>query len=117
MPVSSLDCVQTKQAKATLDSQPPSVQVTAVVKDALLRHYGSLKSAAISLRVDEGQMSRELRTGRFKLEKLDRADADAKAFIANALHEAYGDTDPKAQARRLIREARQRLDELADVVA
>lgn len=116
-PVNTLDSVRPRQAKASLDGQSPSIALTSVVRDALQRHYGSLKAAAISLRMDQGQLTRELQTGDFKLEKLERADDDAKAFIAKALHEACGDNDPRAQARRLIREARARLDELAEVVA
>lgn len=114
MPVQTLDDVRTRQLKV---SPSPSIAWTTVVKDAMVRHYGSMKAAAISLRMDESQLIRELRTGDFKLEKLERADDDARACIAAALHETYGEADPKAQARRLIREARQRLDELAEVVA
>ena len=117
VPVNSLDDVQTKNIKAGLRGQSSSVRVTVVVKDAMQRHYGSLKAAAISLSMDEGQLSRELGNGDFKFEKLERADDEAKAFIAAALHEALGDPDPKAQARRLIREARARLDELAEAIA
>lgn len=116
-PVHSVDDVRTGgQLKAELGPSR-SIPVQDVVKDALERHYGSLKAAAISLDVDSSQLSRELRTGAFQLEKLERADDEAKAFIANALREAYGDPDPKARAQRLIREARQRLDALAEVVA
>lgn len=115
MPVNSLDGVRTKPAKAELRSPSSSIPVADVVKEALQRHYGTLKAAAISLRMDEGQLSRELKTGDFKLAKLDRDD-EAKAAIGEALREAYGTTDPKTQARRLIREARARLDELAEVV-
>ncbi len=64
--------------------------------------------------MDQGQLTRELQTGDFKFEKLDRLDDAGKAYVADALHRACGDVDPKAEARRLIREARQRLDELLE---
>lgn len=115
-PLNSLDGVRPKAAKAGLERQSVSIALSSVVKDALIRHYGSLKSAAITLQMDQGQLTRELQTGDFKLKKLDRDD-EAKAFIARALHEAFGDADPKAQARRAIREVRARLDELQELVS
>lgn len=128
-PRNSIDAVRPRAAKATLpgqpqstanpDGQPSSVRLTAIVKNALQRHYGTLKGAAYSMAppMDPAQLTRELQTGDFKLEKLERLDADGQAFVAATLHEAFGDVDPKTQARRLIREARARLDELAEVVA
>jgi hypothetical protein len=114
----SLDTVRTTPLKASLDGQSSSVPTSTIVKDALMRHYGSLKAAALSMtpRMDEGQLSRELKSGDFKLEKLDRLDGSGRAFVAEAMHKACGDVDPKAVARQLIRELRQRLDALAEVV-
>lgn len=114
--VNSLDDVRPVPAKAGLTRQAVSIALTAVVKDALQRHYGSLKAAAISLGIDPGQLTRELTSGAFKFERLERADAEAQAFVVRCLHEAFADADPKAQARRLIREGRRVLDELAEVV-
>lgn len=96
-------------------SQSKSIALTNVVKDALLRHYGSLKAAAITLDYDLGQLSRDLASGDFKLKRLE-VDEAAKVFVALALADHYG-RDPHAEARRLIREMRARLDELEDVVA
>jgi hypothetical protein len=115
MPVDSLDGVRTKQLRYGEGGQPSSIRLTTVVKDALHAHYGSLKAAAISLRMDEGQLSRELKSGDFKLEKLERADTEAQAYVAKALHQACGDCDPKARRQQLIRDLRARLDELAEV--
>lgn len=115
-PVNSIDGLRPKQAKAGLASQSLSIVMTAVVKDALQRHYGSLKCAAITLRMDEGQLSRELASGDFKINKLDR-DADARAFVVGALHEAFRSTDPKATARRKLREARIAIDEAMEQIA
>lgn len=89
--------------------------MTAVVKDALIRHYGSLKAAAITMRIDQGQLTRDLQNGDFKLKKLD-GDDEAKAFVATALHEAFGSADPKARVMRLIRDGRRILDELAEAL-
>lgn len=114
--LNSLDDVRPQMAKADVDRQSLSIATGAVVKDALTRHYGSLKAAAISLRMDQGQLTRELQSGDFKVKRLDE-DGEAKAFVSEALHEAFGQTDPKAKALRLIREARQRLDELSEAIA
>jgi hypothetical protein len=92
--------------------------MTAVVKDALLRHYGSFKAAAISMGdMDQGQLARELESGKFKLERLELCDDDAKAFVCRALDEAFSRSDPRKRVQRLIREARRTLDELAEAVA
>jgi hypothetical protein len=118
-PVKSLDDVRIDRTKQLKVGQSPSMSTAGVVKDALEGHYGSLKAAACSMTppMDLGQLSRELKSGDFKLEKLDRLDDDGKSAVARAFREAYDDRDPKSEARRLIREARQRLDALAEVVA
>jgi hypothetical protein len=117
MPLNSLDDVRPRAAKPSLDGQQSSIAVGAVVKDALVRRFGTLKAAALTMKMDQGQLTRELQTGDFKVEKLDRLNDDDKAFVAEVLHDAFGDADPRAQARRLIRETRARLDELAEIVA
>jgi hypothetical protein len=88
--------------------------LSAVVKDVLIRHYGSLKAAALTFEMDLGQLSRELQTGDFKFKRLD-AHGDVKVAIARAMYQAFGDDDPKARRRRVIRDLRDRLDELADI--
>lgn len=111
----SLDEVRTKSAKA--DTRRPSVSIAAcaVVKAALDRHYGSLKSAAITLGYDPSQLSRDLDRGDFKLKQLDKDD-EAKAFVVAALYEAFGTVDQRARVQRLIREGRRILDELAEAL-
>lgn len=118
MPVKTLDDVRTRQLRAGEVSQSESIRLTEVVKGALERHYGSLKCAALTMKppMDQGQLSRELQSGRFNLEKLERLDAEGQAFIATAMHEALGASDPKAAARRILRDVRRQLDELAEKV-
>lgn len=115
MALNSIDDGGHALARGAAVSQSKSITLTAVVKDALIRHYGSLKCAAISLAIDQGQLTRDLQTGDFKFNKLERDDA-AKAFVAHALADAYG-RDPHAEMRRLIREVRSRIDELAERIA
>lgn len=116
MAVHSLDGDRRRDPSPVCDGQLPSIAMTAVVKDALLRHYGSLKAAALSLQMDQGQLTRELQSGDFKFAKLER-DPAAKAVIAQALYEAFGQDTPRLRVLRLIREARRVFDELAEVMA
>ena len=90
-----------------------------IVKDALLRHYGSFKAAAKSMGdMDQAQLTRDLDTGKFKFERLELCDLDAKASVCRALAAAFGNAaDPKVRRDRLIRNARRALDELAEEVA
>jgi hypothetical protein len=103
---------------AGFGGQAPSIAMSMIVKDALLRHYGSFKAAAISMgNMDQGQLTRDLDSGKFKFERLELCDLDAKASVCRALAEAFGNHDPKARRDRLIRNARRALDELAEDVA
>lgn len=118
MELNSIDGARPTGSVEASTSQSSSMRLTTadVVKDALVRCHGTLKAAAITLGMDQGQLTRELQTGDFKLKKLD-VHPETQAFVSVALHEAFGASDPKARVRRLIREARARLDELAEVVA
>lgn len=98
--------------------QAPSNAMTMIVKDALLRHYGSFKAAAFYMgEMDQGQLCRDLDSGKFKFERLELCDLDAKAAVCRALADHFGHTDPKARRDRLIRNVRRALDELAEDVA
>jgi hypothetical protein len=98
--------------------QAPSIAMSMVVKDALLRHYGSFKAAAFYMgQMDQGQLCRDLDTGKFKFERLELCDLAGKASVVKALHEHFGNTDPKARRNRLIRNVRRAVDELAEDVA
>lgn len=92
-----------------------SIPMTAVVKEALLDHYGKLEVAARAMRnMDPSQLSRELKTGDFKFDRLDALDADGKSAVTGALHGAFTQPDdPKAQLRREIRELRAKADSVA----
>lgn len=114
-PANILDGVRPKPAKAELTSQALSIPTAAIVKDALIDHYGSLKAAAITLRMDLGQLSRELQTGDFKIKKLD-VDEDARRDVLSALYEAVRDDDPKVKQQRALNKARRALDDLAEAL-
>lgn len=112
VPVRTLDNIRPSQAKAGLHPTHESDLVRSsdglglgdVIVDAVLKHYGSVKAAAISLRVDPSLMQREFDAGKFA--RLNDADAAAKAAIADALYQTFGRLeDPKARAVRRMREA------------
>lgn len=87
-------------------------------KDALIRYYGSLKAAAIAMgNYDSSQLSRDLDTGKFRSERLDLCDEEAKAYVSQTVAQTLASRDPKARVRRLIAESRRLLDELADAIA
>lgn len=117
--VQTLDAVRPVPAKASLGSPAPSIAMTSVVKEALTTHYVKLENAARAMgNMDPSQLSRDLRTGAFKFERLDALDQDGKAAVTDALQLAFGHPDdPKARVHRLIREGRRILDELAEAVA
>ena len=115
MEVKPVDIDRPRSGPSPARRQSKSIALTRIVKDALLRYYGSLKAAAITLGYDQGQLSRDLESGDFKVKRLE-VDEDAKVFVAVALADHYG-RDPHADARRLIREVRLRLNELEDVMA
>ena len=118
MAVNRTDGLEPRTTTSGYGGQPQSIAMSMVVKDALLRHYGSFKAAAYYMgEMDQGQLCRDLDSGKFKFERLELCDLAAKASVVRALAEAFGNTDPKARRDRLIRNARRALDELAEDVA
>lgn len=120
-PVGNLDAIRPTAAKAGLRSDGIGPSLTACVKDAVLRHYGSVKAAAFSLGegakqhpLDPSLMMREFDAGKFH--RLEHADDEAKAAIARAMQEQFGNGDPRARQRRAIRDALRAIHELAEAV-
>ena len=114
MEVKTVDGPRPSVTPPARSGQSPSIALTAVVRDVLIRHYGSLKAAALTFEMDLGQLSRELQTGDFKFKRLDE-HADVKVAIARAMYQTFGDDDPQARKRRVIRRLREGLEELAEI--
>lgn len=103
------DQVGPKQVKAEL-RRTPFGQVQA---DAIVRFYGSVKAAAYALgQVDASLMQREFRDGKFG--RFDEhAKDDAKAYVANVLHEVFGTLGTReARIAQLKRSITDQLDEM-----
>jgi hypothetical protein len=123
-----LNTVESRMAKADIRRQSTAIPdqsrsiavhasqfgLTAVVKDALIRGCGSLKAAAITMGMDQGQLSRDLQSGALKLDRLDRLDVATKGVIVAALHDAYAPLAPSPQARvrEAVRDIRRKCDEV-----
>jgi hypothetical protein len=127
-PVRKLDRIRPDAAKASLRTSAASdavgssdrsgLTIGAVVADAVVDFYGSVKAASFALgengrQVDPSLMMRDFRRG--NLARLERADAEAKGFVSDALRKMFGCSDPKERARAAIRRARRELDELAEL--
>lgn len=74
--------------KVGIDSE--GIGIGAVVFDALVAHFGSVKALAIELgEADPSQVRAEIKAGDFR--RFDKhAKADARAVVADALNSAYG---------------------------
>jgi len=118
MAVKRLDDAGPRPAREGYGGQVQSIAMSMIVKDALLRHFGSFKAAAFAMgEMDQAQLTRDLDSGKFKLERLELCDLEAKGAICRALADAFGNTDPKKHVQRLLRELRRTLDDLAEAVA
>lgn len=117
-PLRTVDNVRPQMAKVGLHRTSESDAVGSsdadgigvIAQQTVVKHYGTVKAASISLRCDPSQMMRDLAAG--KLGVLDR-DPDARAVVVEALNAAHGRLhDPKAQARLMVKAMRQQLDAL-----
>lgn len=119
--VQQMDADGPRATTTGFGGQAQSIAMTMIVKDALLRHYGSFKAAAYYMgEMDQAQLTRDLDSGKFKFERLELCDLPAKAAVCRALDEHFGNTGPKARVKQLIRKIRrdlEELDELSDRVA
>lgn len=89
-----------------------------VATDTIHLTSGNARAAAIDIQIHEGHLSRSLKDGTIRLEQLECLGPAFAAKFGAELVERFGrDLDPKDRVRRLIRESRRLLDELADAVA
>jgi len=106
------DQIGPKQAKALLRGTP----FNQVQAEAIVRFYGSVKATAFALgEVDASLMQREFRDGKFG--RFDEhAKDDAKAYVANALHEVFGTLGTReARIAQLKRSIEDQLDEMVQL--
>jgi hypothetical protein len=107
-----LDSIRPQMAKASLDSQSLSIEMTAIARDALIRHFGSLKAAAIEMQMDQGQLTRDLDAGKLNLARLAKCGT---AFLLKwgslMVEHAQPLSSPKARWQDLKQRQRQIDDE------
>jgi hypothetical protein len=94
----SLDAVCLQPAKAEMrvnrDQSPLRVVVSEVI-----RRVTSQKAAALDMGIDQGQLSRQLQTGRITIERLETLGPLYAAELGRALNEQYGAAIESRQAR------------------
>jgi len=113
---SASDRIGPRPAKAHLDA---SLSYVAVMTDAILNHFGSVKEAAFALdKVDPSQMMREFKGGNFRL--FDKAEEADKTAVLAAVHKIFGPTvTPGSELKHLMERRRQieeRIEEILDEV-
>src|SRR4051812_43206942 len=103
----AFDYARPLAAPPGLDSQPLSIEMTALVRDALVRTFGSLKAAAIEMRMDQGQLTRELDAGKLNLARLQRCGAAfLLKFGALMVEHAQPLSTPRARYQDLLNRRR-----------
>lgn len=112
-----LDGVRPQMAKASAPVNRSQSSMTDVVRDGLIRACGSLKAAAIDMDIDQGQLTRDLQSGKFNFDRLERLAPEHKAIVISCLHEEYrAVTSPYAHARAVIRQAMKLLGEMEQFI-
>jgi hypothetical protein len=86
------------------------------VREALRRTCGSVKAASIDMRIDLGQLSNELKSGKFKFERLDRLSDEQQAKFFKCLHEECEPlTSPLGRLRELRRQQESIINEVMQI--
>lgn len=101
-------------AKATLDDKTGTERLSGVVLDSSKAAYGKQGAAAAKLGKDEGNFSRDAKARRLTIRDLEELGEPFLAELGQQLVKQYGAAleSPQDRAARVIREARQKLDEL-----
>lgn len=116
-PVQSLDRVSPKMAKADLDSPTQSILLTEAVRDALVRHFGSLKAAAIEMDIDQSQLTRELESGKLNVARLARCgDVFLAKFAALLADQTAALVSPRARGHQLLNEIETKIAEIRQLL-
>ncbi len=102
--VEGLDVGRPRPAKAQIAVQRCQSRVGRLIGEAMRRAEGGQKGAAITLRRDQAQLSRELLTGALRVRDLDDLSDAFRAELAQLLEHEYGGArlDPRERARQLI---------------
>ncbi len=112
-PRNELDQIQPVMAKAVNHSQ---FRLMPLVRLGLVKACGSLKSAAIDMDIDQGQLTRELESGKFKFERLERLQPIQQAMVFAVIHaECVPMATPLSRLREITRQIHQLHDEAMQI--
>lgn len=81
-----------------------------------LKRVTSQKVAAIDIKISEGRLSSKLKDGSLTLKQLEALGSIYGQRLGEVCREAYGTEDPQARIRRAIREAQQKIAEVAEAL-
>ena len=120
MPLNTLETIRPTPIKAAQarSSEPSEVEsrTGARVREALRRTCGSVKAASIDMRIDLGQLSNELKSGKFKFERLDLLSDEQQAKFFKCLHEECEPlTSPLGRLRELRRQQESIINEVMQI--
>lgn len=105
-------------AKAELRDNAGQDPLSDVVISAAKRAYGKQGAAAAHLGKDEGNFSRDAKAGRITTAQLKALGPSFLAEFGRELLQEFGTAleSPQLRAQRVIRETRQKLDELDEFI-
>lgn len=107
--------VSGRPAKAELKAQVPAIPLRDVAAEALRRAM-SQKAAATDIDISEGRLSHKLKDGSLTLAQLEALGAVFGMRLGEVCREHYGTEDPQARMRRAIREAQEKIAEIAEAM-
>lgn len=112
-----LDGLRPQMVKAELHDQSLSIEMSGVVRDALIRHFGSLKAAAIEMDIDPAQLTRELEAGKLNLARLSKCGAAFMLKFGQLMVEhAQPLTSPVAQGFKDLNEMERRIQSIRQLL-
>lgn len=114
--VNSLDSIRLRPAKASLPVKDSQCDVRGLIAETI-RVTSSQKAAATDMQIDPAQLTRQLQTGHLTIERIEALGPVFAAKLGERLVQEYAPlVDPKAEARRALREIEARVDTLRQFI-
>lgn len=114
--INPLDSIRLRPAKASLRVNGSQCDVRGLIAETI-RDTSSQKAAASDMEIDPAQLTRQLQNGHLTIERIEALGPVFAAKLGERLIETYAPlVDPKAEARRSIRDIEARLDTLKQFI-